>query len=51
MVGVDEARHDDAAAGVDHPGITGAQIRADGDDLLALDEHVGPGEVAHVGVH
>ena len=48
MVRIDEAGHDDAAAGVDHVGVAGVQLRADGDDLLALDQHVGLGEVAHL---
>ena len=41
MVRIDEAGHDDAAAGVDHVGVAGVQVRSDGDDLLALDQHVG----------
>ena len=51
MVGVDEPGHDDAAAGVDHTGITCAQVRADGEDLLALDQHVRRDEVADRRVH
>jgi hypothetical protein len=41
VVRVDEARHDDPAAGIDDRGGAGAQIRPDRDDLLALDQHVG----------
>jgi hypothetical protein len=51
MVRIDEARHDDAAAGVDHVGVAGVQVWSDGEDLLALDQHVGLGEVAHIRVH
>jgi len=36
VVRVDEAGHDDAAARVDFAGVAGAQIRPDGEDLLAL---------------
>jgi len=50
MVGIDEARHDDAPGGVDH-GAAGAEVRADREDLLALDQHVGAGEVADLRVH
>ena len=50
VVRVDEAGHDDAAAGVDHRGIAGVQVRSDGDDLLALDQDVGLGEIADVRV-
>ena len=49
MVRIDEAGHDDAAAGVDHRGAAGLQVRSDGEDLLALDQHVGLGEVADCG--
>ena len=38
---VDEARRDDPAAGVEHDGTLLRQIRADRDDALALDAHVG----------
>src|SRR3989454_9078362 len=53
MVRIDEARHDDAAARVDHGGGVHLQVWSDGEDLLALDQHVGLSEVAHlrVGVH
>ena len=49
-VGIDEARHDDHGRRVDlarrRP-----QIRPDRGDLAALDQHVGPVEVAQRGVH
>jgi hypothetical protein len=51
VVRVDEAGHDDAAAGVDHIGAARLQIGADRQDLLALDQHVGVGKVADRGVH
>ena len=51
VVRVDETGHHDAAAGVDHIGTTRVQVRSDGKDLLALDQHVGLGEVAHLRVH
>ncbi len=51
MVGVDEAGHDDAAARVDLGGAARVQVRPDGEDFLALDEHVGLGKIAHVRVH
>ena len=50
MVRIDEARHDDAAGGVDHRGGARMQVRPDGKDLLALDQHVGPREVADLRV-
>ena len=40
-VDVDESRRDDPAAGVEHVGALARQIRADRDDALALDAHVG----------
>jgi len=51
VVRIDEARHDDAAAGVDRRGTAHLQIRPDRKDLLALDQHVGLGKIAHVRVH
>ena len=48
---VDEAGHDDPAARVDHAGAGRPQVRADGDDLLAFDQHVGLDEIAHARVH
>src|ERR1051325_7752344 len=54
VVGVDEAGHDDLAAGVDLSCAPGLEIRPDGNDLLALDQHVGAYEltlVGHGGVH
>ena len=46
VVGVDEARHDDAAARVDLGGVARAKVGADRQDLLAFDEHVAFDEVA-----
>ena len=40
-VHVDESRRDDPAADVEHVGTFGRQIRADRDDALAFDAHVG----------
>ena len=51
VVRIDEARHDDAAACVDLAGVTDMQVGPDGHDLLALDQHVGRGEVADLRVH
>src|SRR5207247_6996670 len=51
VVRVDEARHDDLAARVDLAGAAGAQVRPDGEDLLALDQHVGLDEVTYRRVH
>ena len=47
-VHVDESRRDDHAARVDHVGAVGGQIRADRDDALALDAHVGAKRAAPV---
>src|SRR6266550_9233756 len=51
MVSIDESRHDDAAARVDWRGTARLQVRADGDDLLALDQHVGLGKIAYARIH
>ncbi len=51
VVRIDEARHDDAAARVDLRRVARVQVRSDGEDLLALDQHVGLGEVAHLRIH
>ncbi len=51
MVRIDEAGHDDAPARVDHSGAGGAEVGSDVDDLLALDQHVRLGEIAHLRVH
>jgi len=42
---------DDAPAGVDHTGVACAQVSADSEDLLALDQHVRLDESADLGVH
>jgi hypothetical protein len=47
-MGVDEARDDDVAGGVDDLRAIGAQIRSDGRDLVVLDEDVGPGQLAQL---
>ncbi len=44
---VDEARHHDAAARVDLVGVAGADVRRDGEDLLAFDEDVALRQVRH----
>ena len=41
VMDVDEPRCDDPAAGVDDDRAFSRQVRADGDDALALDAHVG----------
>jgi len=51
MVRIDEAGHDDAAGGVDVGAAACSEVRADGEDLLALHKHVRPGEVADGRVH
>ncbi len=51
MVRIDEAGHDNAAAGVDLGGAADVQVRSDRENLLALDKNVGPGKVAHMRVH
>jgi hypothetical protein len=51
VVRVDEAGHDDAPARVDVRGPAGVEVRTDGQDLLAFDQHVGLGEIAHVRIH
>jgi hypothetical protein len=50
VVRVDEPGHHDLAAGVDRRAER-RQVRTDGEDLLAFDQHVGLDEIAHVGVH
>ena len=40
MVGIDEARHDDAAGGVDHLSAVGLEVHADRGDPVAVDQHV-----------
>ena len=40
MVGVDESRHDNLAAGVDLGGVSDSQVPTDGLYRLAVDEHV-----------
>ena len=51
VVGIDEARHDHPAAGVDLGGVAGMQVRADGEDLLAMDQDVASDEVPDLRVH
>ena len=43
---VDEARHHDLAARIDHVGAAGGQARPDREDLLAFDQHVAARKVA-----
>jgi hypothetical protein len=50
MMSIDEAGHDDAPGGVDHRVGAGGEIRTDSEDLLALDQDIGAGEVAHLRV-
>jgi hypothetical protein len=45
-VGVDEARNDDVAVGVDNLRVCRTQVRADLGDRVALDEDVGAGQLA-----
>jgi hypothetical protein len=51
MMRVDEARHHDAAARIDHVGAAGEQVGTDCLDPLALDQHVAAHEVADRRVH
>ena len=51
MVGIDEARHDDHAVGLDHVGATGIEVRPHGGNPAAVDQHVGDGEIADPGIH
>jgi hypothetical protein len=46
MMRIDEAGHDDAPAGINDV-TTSPDTRSDRDNLLALDHHVGLGEIAH----
>ena len=48
-VRVDEARHDDAARGVDHLGVADLERRADGGDPIVLDQDVAAEDVADRG--
>src|SRR5215470_1123464 len=48
---IDKAWHDDAAARIDHCSGTGAQIRSNSLDLVALDKDVALREVADLGIH
>ncbi|MGI8312137.1 hypothetical protein [Saccharopolyspora hattusasensis] len=45
-MGVDHARHGDYRRGVDSLGVADVEVRPDLDDDTALDEDVGPFEVA-----
>src|SRR3990172_7495469 len=47
---VDEPRHHDHASGIDHLGIPGIQVGADGGDPVAVDEHVAFGQVTDLGI-
>ena len=40
MMGVDQARHDDAAGGVDHLGAVRLEVRTDRGDAAAVDQDV-----------
>ncbi len=51
MVRIDEAGHDDAPARVDRFGSACRQVRSDGENGLALDQHVSLCEIAYLGVH
>ena len=44
-VRVDEPGHDDGVGGVDHLGVTVPETRADFDDSVTVDQHIGLGEV------
>jgi hypothetical protein len=46
MVGVDKPGHDDAAGRVDLSRAARVQVRPNGEDFLAFDQHVGLGKVA-----
>ena len=49
-MGVDEARDDDVARGVDHLRAVRRQVRPDGGDRVALDEDVGARQLPQRGV-
>ncbi len=49
-MGVDEARDDDVAGGIDRPGAVGGQVAADRGDPVVLDEDVGAGHLAELRV-
>ncbi len=40
MMAVDETRHDDGVGRIDLDGVAISEIRPDGSDVIALDEHV-----------
>jgi hypothetical protein len=48
---IDEAGHDDAAAGVDYRGAARLQVWSDAEDILALDQYVGLDKVANNRIH
>ena len=50
-VGIDQARDDDGATGIDHLGIVGLDVRGNGGDALAIDQHVALGQVANFWIH
>src|SRR5262249_61733544 len=50
VVRINEAGHDDGAAGVDRR-TAGVQVWSDGENLLAFDQHVGLREVAEALIH
>ena len=49
MVRIDQARHDDAAGGIDHLGVVRLEVRADRDDAVAVDQHVAGREIGNLG--
>jgi hypothetical protein len=51
MVRVDQARHDDAAGGVDHLGVVHQEVRADRRDAVAVDQNVAGCEIGNSRVH
>jgi len=51
MVGIDEARHDDVAGGVDHLSAIHLEVHADRGDPAVVDQHVAGREIGDLGVH
>jgi hypothetical protein len=50
-VGVDEPRHHDEPLGVDDLCRVALEVGTDSNDGVAVDEDIGLGEVAHLGIH
>ena len=51
VVGIDEARHDDHAVGLDHVGAAGVEVRSHRGNGSPVDQHIGDCEIANGRVH